>query len=147
MFQITSGELHTEANTEAQRLATEALLTALDENVGIEVVMEAQEAGLRIVDRNVEMMAVDYSTEECKKKVSDATVQINNRLEELNRSEVEAQSWHTQNENPVSSLDHDGQPSPSNEGDKGAEASDAKLNKNLHPSNILTQKMLLSLII
>ena len=48
LFQIADVEPGTENVTEAQQLATEAIITALGENAGLDVVMESQEKGQRV---------------------------------------------------------------------------------------------------
>jgi len=52
LFQIADAEPYTEVSTEASRLATDALITAITENTSIEIAMKTQEAGQRAADEN-----------------------------------------------------------------------------------------------
>ena len=67
LFQIADVEPGTENVTEAQQLATEAIITALGENAGLDVVMESQENGQRVAaeqNADTEMMALSNNEQE-----------------------------------------------------------------------------------
>lgn len=67
LFQIADVEPGTENVTEAQQLATEAIITALGENAGIDVVMETREEGQRVAaeqNADTEMMALSNNEQE-----------------------------------------------------------------------------------
>ncbi|MCQ2219991.1 MAG: LPD5 domain-containing protein [Prevotella sp.] len=67
LFQIADVEPGTENVTEAQQLATEAIITALGENAGLDVVMETREEGQRVAaEQNADtgMMALSNNEQE-----------------------------------------------------------------------------------
>lgn len=67
LFQIGAEEPGTDNVTPAQQLATEAIITALGENAGLDVVMESQEKGQRVAaeqNADTEMMALSNNEQE-----------------------------------------------------------------------------------